>query len=248
MKKNRSVRTAVAVFAAPNPDSPRERLLFGSLASSCLETLKPLDGMDKYVVTERPYVEALNRTIADDPSFTVTTAGPRGSLNLRVRVEATVRSLFQRGYDNVIALAADTPGLSTEQLRETRRRLRSPSPTAVLGPSYDGGFYLLGLNAYRGRLFEDVPFFTSRTFSALRARLQKLGYRMRRLDSLGDVDGLFDALRVLRDTTTERLQWLLRLVLRWVRGRQLAPGIPIVSVRACHLVHRCRAPPPQDFV
>ncbi len=50
---------------------------------------------------------------------------------------------YHEGFENVIAVGDDTPGLQTSHLLEAARSLESGQ--MVLGPSEDGGLYLLGL-------------------------------------------------------------------------------------------------------
>ena len=59
------------------------------------------------------------------------------------RFTHAVRSVVEKGYAGVICIGNDTPGLGQEALKQAAHALHSNR--AVLGPSADGGFYLLGI-------------------------------------------------------------------------------------------------------
>ena len=70
---------------------------------------------------------------------------------LRAFVEA-----FAAGHDRAVVVGTDHPTLPVEFFGVAFEQLRTPL-TAVLGPSDDGGYYLLGLNEVVPALF-DMPY------------------------------------------------------------------------------------------
>ena len=68
-----------------------------------------------------------------------------------------IESVFQKGYDKVIAIGNDCPDVSAALLQNTAQRLSDH--TLVLGPANDGGVYLIGIHkaAYRRRTFIALP-------------------------------------------------------------------------------------------
>ena len=72
----------------------------------------------------------------------------------------------------------------------------APGDRIVLGPSTDGGYYLLGLKQPHRRLFEDIDWSTERVSEQTLARARELGLPVHQLPSWYDVDDL-GALRVL---------------------------------------------------
>ena len=71
--------------------------------------------------------------------------------DLGQRLNGVLTGLLADGYSSAIALAGDTPHLPAEFLceavSELERAVRQDSPGVVVGPAFDGGFYLLGLTA-----------------------------------------------------------------------------------------------------
>ena len=57
----------------------------------------------------------------------------------------TLQEIFGRGHASAVVLNSDSPTLPTALLVETANMLAQPGERAVLGPSTDGGYYLLGL-------------------------------------------------------------------------------------------------------
>ena len=47
---------------------------------------------------------------------------------------------------------------------------------AVIGPSKDGGYYLIGLQQMNAGLFKDMPWSTERVADITRQRLRELGW------------------------------------------------------------------------
>jgi hypothetical protein len=75
--------------------------------------------------------------------------------------------------------------------------LAQPGDRAVLGPSNDGGYYLLGLKAPHRRLFEDVAWSTSQVAQQTRARAAEIGLDVHELPEWYDVDDVA-SLQMLR--------------------------------------------------
>src|SRR5258706_15877072 len=70
---------------------------------------------------------------------------------------AAVEKLLVLGHSGAVVLNSDSPTLPTALLVETAEVLACSGDRAVLGPTADGGYYLLGLKKPHRRLFERVP-------------------------------------------------------------------------------------------
>src|SRR5581483_688931 len=93
----------------------------------------------------------------------------------------TITDIFARGHCAAVVLNSDSPTLPTAFLVETAEALARSGDRAVLGPSSDGGYYLLGLKAVHRRLFEDVA---EQTLE----RAREIGLDVYRLPVWYDVD------------------------------------------------------------
>jgi len=93
----------------------------------------------------------------------------------------------------VVQVGMDTPHLSVQALREAGALLSAPDE-AVLGPAYDGGWWLLGVG--RPRLvahLREVPMSTAETATLTLEALARAGARVTEIESLRDVDEVVDA-------------------------------------------------------
>jgi rSAM/selenodomain-associated transferase 1 len=105
-------------------------------------------------------------------------------------------SLLEAGHDAVCLLNADSPTLPTAYLMAAATALAAPGDRIVLGPSIDGGYYLLGLKQPHRRLFEEIDWSTERVAVQTLARARELDLTVHHLPSWYDVDDVA-ALRVL---------------------------------------------------
>ena len=99
-----------------------------------------------------------------------------------------IDQVLARGHAGAVVLNSDSPTLPPELLVETARALAQPGDRAVLGPSSDGGYYLLGLKAPHRRLFEDVAWSTEEVARQTRERAAEIGLEMHVLPEWYDVD------------------------------------------------------------
>jgi len=95
-----------------------------------------------------------------------------------------------------LAIAGDTPQVTPALLALAATRLTSPGIDAVLGPTDDGGYWVIGLRRTDPGVFTGVPMSTTHTASAQRDRLRQLGLAWVELPSLRDVDTFEDAVAV----------------------------------------------------
>jgi uncharacterized protein len=108
----------------------------------------------------------------------------------------TIGEVLARGHQSAVVLNSDSPTLPTALLVETAEVLARPGDRAVLGPSTDGGYYLLGLKGAHARMFEDITWSTERVAEQTLARAQEIGLDVHLLPAWYDVDDV-DALKRL---------------------------------------------------
>jgi len=108
----------------------------------------------------------------------------------------TIGEILSRGHQSAVVLNSDSPTLPTALLVETAEVLARPGDRAVLGPSTDGGYYLLGLKHAHPRMFQDITWSTERVADQTLARAREIGLEIHRLPAWYDVDDV-DALKRL---------------------------------------------------
>ena len=100
----------------------------------------------------------------------------------------TICAILARGFASAVVLNADSPTLPTALLVETATVLAQPGDRAVLGPSSDGGYYLLGLKSPHRRMFEEIAWSTASVAEQTRARAREIGLDIHLLPEWYDVD------------------------------------------------------------
>jgi uncharacterized protein len=102
----------------------------------------------------------------------------------------TVEEILARGHRSAVVLNSDSPTLPTALLTDTADALAQPGERAVLGPSSDGGYYLLGLKTAHRRLFEDIAWSTERVAKQTLERARELKLDVHTLPVWYDVDDI----------------------------------------------------------
>ncbi len=118
-------------------------------------------------------------------------------------LDLAITTLLQRGHAAACVLNADSPTLPTRLLVQAARALAQPEDGVVIGPSIDGGYYLLGVKRAQPRLFEEIDWSTPRVFEQTRQRAAELGLPLTILEPWYDVDDAA-ALRRLRNDLETR--------------------------------------------
>lgn len=108
----------------------------------------------------------------------------------------TIQEILARGHGAAVVLNSDSPTLPTSLLIETAKALARPGDHAVLGPSSDGGYYLLGLKAAHQRMFEDIAWSTDRVAEQTLERAREINLDVHMLPVWYDVDDA-ESLRML---------------------------------------------------
>ena len=102
----------------------------------------------------------------------------------------TIREILRRGHGSAVVLNSDSPTLPPAFLFETAEALARPGDRAVLGPSTDGGYYLLGLKAAHRRMFEDIAWSTERVAEQTLRRAREIDLEVHMLPAWYDVDDM----------------------------------------------------------
>ena len=108
----------------------------------------------------------------------------------------TIERIFARGHTAAVVLNSDSPTLPTGLLIETAEVLARPGERAVLGPSTDGGYYLLGLKTAHRRVFEDIAWSTGCVAAQTLERAKEIELDVHVLPAWYDIDDVEDLRRL----------------------------------------------------
>ncbi len=96
--------------------------------------------------------------------------------------------LFQLGFDSLCLIDSDSPTVPPSAYALALQRLAVKEESIVLGPSDDGGYYLIGMNRKQRRLFEEIDWSTEHVCAQTLARAQEIGIEVQLLPTWYDVD------------------------------------------------------------
>jgi rSAM/selenodomain-associated transferase 1 len=121
--------------------------------------------------------------------------------DLGARMENCLAELRQRGHRNILLIGGDLPPLPLDYCRQAFDFLRIERHRVVLGPSRDGGYYLVGMNGPVPELFSDMCWSHDRVLAQTTERLNRLRIEFTLLPPWFDVDCAadLDALQALSD-------------------------------------------------
>ena len=107
------------------------------------------------------------------------------------------RTFIDRGYRRVVAIDSDSPQLPPETLDKAFRLLDRAD--VVVGPTTDGGYYLVGSATVQAELFDMQRMGTGRALDSLMTNAQGLGLRVALTETGYDVDEAGDLARLARE-------------------------------------------------
>jgi uncharacterized protein len=119
---------------------------------------------------------------------------PQAEGDLGARLSSAVQERFVAGANKLLLLGSDCPLLSKSSLVSAFSALESCD--VVLGPTEDGGYYLLGLKKGHTSLFQDIPWSTDFVFEKTLNILKFHSLSYIALETFSDVDTLDDYRRL----------------------------------------------------
>ena len=146
---------------------------------------------------------------------------PQRGADLGERLANSLGELLDRGHRGALAIDSDTPTLPLGFLQQALDLVMRPEIDVVLGPTEDGGYYLIGVRVAHRELFEGVPWSTSDVLHVTLRRAAAAGLHAACLppwfdvDTTGDLERLRAALASDGAATTA-----------WQTGRFLASWRP----------------------
>ncbi|WP_299059809.1 DUF2064 domain-containing protein [uncultured Polaribacter sp.] len=174
MKKN----TAILIFAnSAEKEAERKSFLYSDVFSALNhQTLKTVEksGIEYFHFSEKNQV---------------------GS-SFGERFSNAIEAIFKKGFENVITVGNDTPHLKTSHLVDTLFQLENND--LVLGPSKDGGFYLMGIKKehFNKETFLKLPWQTSKLQKCITSILSSKVLNIKFLEILNDLDVLEDIKKI----------------------------------------------------
>ena len=190
---------ALMIFAkAPIPGHVKTRLcpplapdeaatLHGTMVMDTLERSRNLLGFDRFLScapsSQHPFFKAV---------------GARQGVRLLEQIQGDLGarmyqafcSAFELGYRFAVIVGTDLPTIQGELFRQALKGLEDHD--VVLGPSVDGGYYLVGLKQPGVNIFDGIPWSTDQVLPLTLEKAQSLNLTVKLLNEQRDIDTLAD--------------------------------------------------------
>lgn len=192
-------KPALVIFAkAPEPGQVKTRLLpyltpqevtelHRAFVLDTIARLKPIGAVQRYIAcypsSTHPFFSRLGK------QYQLELLDQQGS-DLGERMSTIVRGLAARHMTGIVLISTDSPTLPVSYLNEAFHVLQKKA--VVLGPSKDGGYYLIGISRWIPQLFEGIPWSTENVFKTTLQQIHHLKLAYEILPQWFDVDHIED--------------------------------------------------------
>ncbi len=117
---------------------------------------------------------------------------PQKGEDLGERMKNGFIEAFAMNFKRVVLIGSDIPDLPLEFIEEAFTSLQEKD--VVIGPSFDGGYYLIGFKdkVFSLKVFEGIPWSTEKVFEKIMKVLKQEGLTVHTLQLLRDIDTIDD--------------------------------------------------------
>jgi uncharacterized protein len=192
--QDESATTLVVMARYPTPGAVKTRLArrFGPGPACALYRAFLLDLQLRFAGGRRTLVWAFHPPDADFVGADARCM-PQAGADLAARMHDCFRRLCTGGFARVLMIGADVPHVREPWLDEAEKRLDTAD--VVLGPSADGGYYLVGMRQPHD-VFSGIAMGTGDVLAQTRRKAEALGLRVHLLPSTFDIDDAADLVRL----------------------------------------------------
>ena len=134
---------------------------------------------------------------------------PQEGDTLGRRMKNAFEKILSTGAQKVIIIGTDIPDLSKEIIVDAFDKLNSYD--VVIGPSKDGGYYLLGMKKMNSQLFEGIEYSTPEVLSVTILKIKELKLAYHLLPELMDIDTEENLITWLDDTYKSPIKQVVKL-------------------------------------
>ena len=211
-------RTLVIMAKAPRLGSVKTRLaaslslqaateLYRCLLNDTIGLAQALDHVEIAIMCPASDVEDLSRAVAKAVRIV-----PQTGQGLGAGLASVFTHFATPGHQGVIAFNSDSPHLPATVLETAFDVLEACD--LVVGPTHDGGYYLVGARASHPGLFTSDGMGTANALEALLTRARALGLSVHLTDPFCDIDvaadlsQLADELRRIPGKAPRTAKWL----------------------------------------
>jgi rSAM/selenodomain-associated transferase 1 len=166
--------------------------LYRCLLEDTMALARSLEGVASAIMSPSADVEELRRT----SEGSIPVVAQRGA-GLAEALDSVFEYFCAEGWRRILAFNSDSPHLPLSVLRQAFDALGSCD--LVVGPTRDGGYYLIGAKTPHPGLFAASAMGTASALEVLLARAQKLQLSVRLTDEFYDIDVPVDLSRLAEE-------------------------------------------------
>lgn len=190
------VKTRLAAGLEGEDSGEQAATIYQSLVSNVLKVLSQSDFDELRVTYDPPEAEAKTRDwlkpdLDQFPESIAITFHPQSQGDLGDRLQTAVHGALNDSPDGfAAAIGTDCVEITPSTISETWAALEKQD--LVFGPTFDGGYYLVGARSLAPEIFTDIPWSTEETLSESLKSAQSAGKDVALLNKRNDVDTVED--------------------------------------------------------
>jgi uncharacterized protein len=120
------------------------------------------------------------------------TCFPQRGRSLGERMSYAFQHLFASAFQNIILIGSDLPALPLAFFDQAYGLLEKSAADVVLGPSADGGYYLVGMNRMNAIIFDGIAWSRDNVLAQTIQKLAGIGLKHELLPEWYDIDTAHD--------------------------------------------------------
>jgi uncharacterized protein len=161
---------------------------YKSCTEYILSEIRSLTNIDKFIFfPEKKNETRIKEWIGPGFDFHI-----QASHNLGEKMENAFRTVF-KVHKQAVIIGTDIPDINKDVIMKSYIKLDEND--FVIGPSNDGGYYLLGMNEMYNPLFRDIIWSSAEVFETTISKIDKAGKNYQLIDRLDDIDSEEDLMK-----------------------------------------------------
>jgi uncharacterized protein len=167
--------------------------LYRLFVQDTLETLKKIDATIFICYTPKEYEEKFHSWLGPQYTYIHQIGNDLGE-----RMKNSFIDAFNQGFHRVILIGSDSPDIPSRFLHNAFIELHNHD--IVLGPSADGGYYLIGFKekTFLPSVFEGISWSSPSVFAETKEKIKKTNHHLSLLPVWSDVDTISDLQHLMK--------------------------------------------------
>jgi len=146
--------------------------------------------------------------------------------DLGFKMQSAFEQMFEVGYEKIVLMGSDTPHITNTILNDSFEKLENND--IILGPSEDGGYYLIGFNkhTFYKEVFKNIQWGTSKvleqTLQTLHTKKVYFTQELNDIDTIEDLEDFYNTYSQSYFTNSYTIQFLKESEIQWKNSMLLS--------------------------